>query len=287
VRASRPLTLALSPRQGGGTSTPTPTLRTKKEILPPSDYVSTVRFLPHGERGLVVELGDGIDPALNARVHALARRIGAELRADVEEVVPTYRSLLVVFDPLHIERAALVERIEALARDDATDARSQAPPARLVRVPVCYEGDLAPDLADVARHAGVSTDEVVRLHGAPAYLVYMVGFTPGFPYLGGMPKELATPRLAKPRTTVPAGAVAIGGEQTGIYPVASPGGWRIVGRTPLRLFDAAAESPFLLAPGDRVRFAPVPRAEFDAIAAQVAKGGYRADASPFTGGDGS
>jgi inhibitor of KinA len=243
-----------------------------------------VRFLAQGERGLVVELGEGIDPAVNARVHALARAIIERLREDVDEVVPTYRSLLVLFDPLRVERAALQARIEETAAALGPDARGAAPP-RLVRVPVCYGGELGPDLPDVARHTGLAPEEVIRLHAGPAYLVYMLGFTPGFPYLGGMPPALSTPRLASPRTKVAAGSVGIGGAQTGVYPIASPGGWRLIGRTPLRLFDAAAPAPFLLAPGDRVRFVPVSRAAFDEVAARVAAGSHTAEIGPFTEGD--
>jgi inhibitor of KinA len=243
-----------------------------------------MRFLPQGEGGLVVELGDAIDPALNARVHLLAHAVRAHLAGEVDEVVPTYRSLLVLFDPLRVDRAALAERIAALAPDGG-GAPPIAAPLRLVQVPVCYGGELGPDLEAVAQRARLSPAEVIRLHAAPAYLVYMLGFTPGFPYLGGMSRALATPRLATPRTHVPAGAVAIGGEQTGIYPIASPGGWRLIGRTPLRLFDPAAPSPFLLAPGDRVRFLPVAREAFDALAADVASGRFRAEVAPFTDED--
>jgi inhibitor of KinA len=228
-----------------------------------------MRFFPQGEGGLVLELGDAIDPAVNARVHHLARALRAALGARVE-VVPTYRSLLVVFDPLVLSRAELEREVAGLEERAApSEALPRAAAARRVELPVLYGGEHGPDLADVAAHAGLTEAEVVRRHAAPEYLVHLVGFTPGFPYLGGLDPRLATPRLATPRREVPAGSVAIGGAQTGVYPVASPGGWRLIGRTPLRLFDPARGAPFLVAPGDLVRFVPVDASAFGALAAGV------------------
>lgn len=225
-----------------------------------------------GEGGLVVELGDRIDPELNARVHALAQAVRARLGGRVIEVVPTYRSLLVRHDPLRVARRGLERELRALLAEEASPRAAAA--GRLVHVPACYGGDLGPDLDFVARHAGLDPREVIELHAAATYQVYMLGFTPGFPYLGGLSPRLATPRLEMPRERVPAGGIGIGGVQTGIYPVASPGGWRLIGRTPLRLFDPEAEPPFLLAPGDRLRFVPVDRAEFDDVARRVAARTY-------------
>jgi inhibitor of KinA len=231
-----------------------------------------VRILAQGEQGIVVELGQVIDPDLNARVHALARAVSARLGPEVLEVVPAYASLLVLHDPLRVPRARLVRRIERLA---AEVGEAPAPgPVRVVRIPVCYGGELGPDLPDVARHAGLAAEEVIALHAAPVYRVYMMGFTPGFPYLGGLSPRLACPRLESPRTRIPGGSVAIGGVQTGIYPVESPGGWRLVGRTPVRLFDPGQAAPFLLAAGDGLRFAPVSREDFDALAERVARGAF-------------
>ncbi len=229
-----------------------------------------MRIRAQGEGGVVVELGDAIDPAVNARVHLLARAIRERLGGDVLEVVPSYRSLLVIHDPLTTPRDRVVDRVRALA--DEVE-RAPAPAAgRIVRIPTRYGGVHGPDLADVARLAGLDEDEVVRRHAAPRYLVHFLGFTPGFPYLGGLDPALATPRLDSPRARIPAGSVAIGGVQTGIYPVESPGGWRIVGRTPLRLFDSRRPDPFLLAPGDGLRFVPVDDATYDAVLADVGSG---------------
>ncbi|MFL5274760.1 MAG: 5-oxoprolinase subunit PxpB [Anaeromyxobacteraceae bacterium] len=238
-----------------------------------------------GEGGLVVELGEGIDPAVNARVHRLARAVRERLADRVLEVVPTYRSLLVRHDPLRVARSALLREVEALVAELPEAPADPAAAARTVHVPASYGGELGPDLEDVARHAGLEAREVVELHASASYLVYMLGFTPGFPYLGGMSPRIAMPRLAAPRERVPAGSVGIGGVQTGIYPVESPGGWRIIARTPLRLFDPGADWPFLLAPGDRLRFVPVEHGELEDVARRVASRTYEPRIT--SGGDGA
>ncbi len=233
-----------------------------------------MRILAQGEGGIVVELGDRIDPAVNARVHALARAVARRLAGEVLEVVPSYRSLLVLHDPLRVPRARLERRLIPLV--DELEGAPLVDLRRVVRIPVSYGGDLGPDLEDVARNAGLASAEVVALHAGAVYLVYMLGFTPGFPYLGGMSPRIACPRLATPRARLAPGSVGIAGDQTGIYPVESPGGWRIVGRTPLRLFDPdpRARRPFLLEPGDGLRFVPVERPAFDALAREVAAGTF-------------
>lgn len=231
-----------------------------------------VRWLESGEQGMVVEFGDAIDPALNARVHRLAAQLQRAQIAGVLETVPTYRSLLVIFDPLVLSRRALQQRIcELLAQPHA---ELSPVPHRVVTVPVCYGGEFGPDIAFVAAHNQLSEEEVIAAHSAGVYRVYMLGFTPGFAYLGGMSQRLATPRLATPRVKIPAGSVGIAGAQTGIYPIESPGGWQLIGRTPLRLFDAQAQHPFLFAAGDELRFVRVSREEYGRIAAQVARGAY-------------
>jgi len=234
-----------------------------------------MRILAQGEGGVVVELGDGIDPAVNARVHQLARAVTARLGDEVLEAVPSYRSLLVIHDPLRTPRERVVERLRSLVEE--LEHAPAVAPHRVVRIPTCYGGVHGPDLAEVARLTGMTAEEVVRRHAAPSYLVHFLGFTPGFPYLGGLDPGLATPRLDSPRARIPGGSVAIGGVQTGIYPVESPGGWRIVGRTPLRLFDPRLGSPFLLAPGDGLLFVPVDEATFDVIAAEVEASRYLAE----------
>lgn len=214
---------------------------------------------PAGDRALVVEFGEAIDPALSAMVTRLAARIAVERPAGVVETVPTYRSLMVHHDPVagDPERLAvtLARLAEAVARE--TPGPSNGATGRLVEIPVLYGGEAGPDLGYVSEKTGLSPEEVVRLHTAATYVVYMIGFLPGFPYMGGLDPRLATPRLATPRLKIPAGSVGIGGEQTGIYSVESPGGWAVIGRTPLVLFDPMREEPCLLLAGDRVRFVAV------------------------------
>lgn len=230
------------------------------------------RLLGAGDSAIVVEYGRSIDAAVNARV----RRLDAVLRGapggGVVETVPTYRSLLVIYDPLSVTREALERRV--LDADAELDGLAPDRP-RTVVIPVAYGGDLGPDLAEVAALAHVAEDEAVALHAAGEYRVFMLGFMPGFPYLGGLSPRLAVPRLDTPRTLVPAGSVGIAGAQTGIYPADSPGGWRIIGRTPIPLFDVRQTPPALIEAGDRVRFAVVDRGEFDAIASRVGAGAWR------------
>lgn len=190
--------------------------------------------------------------------HRQVRRLVRALEAPPAGILnlhPAYASVLIDFDP----RRQSHNNVEALVRRRMSAI--EEPPAgeaRTIEIPVCYGGAFGPDLEEVARHAGLTAARVMELHASAEYLVYFVGFSPGFPYLGGLPPELATPRLAAPRKVVAAGSVGIGGSQTGVYTVDSPGGWRIIGRTALRLFDPAATPPALLRIGDRVRFVPMP-----------------------------
>ena len=210
------------------------------------------RVLPVGDRAVAVEMGDAIDPALAARVHALDRSLLRDPLPGVIETVPTCRSLLVLHDPARVGFAELAARL----RERAGDAPRAAPPGRRHEVPTVYGGEDGPDLPAVARACGLSEAEVVALHSSTEHTALMLGFRPGFPYLGLLPEALALPRRATPRVRVPAGSVGIAARQTGIYPSASPGGWHLIGRTGLRLFDPAADPPALVAPGDRVRFVP-------------------------------
>jgi KipI family sensor histidine kinase inhibitor len=215
------------------------------------------RFLVAGDRALVVEYGDAIDPDINARVRGLAVLLEQAALDGVIELVPTYRSLMIHYDQRRLAADALERHVREA---DSRLGSVTLPPPRIVEVPTVYGGEAGPDLDDVAARAGLSTDQVVALHAGTDYLVYMMGFMPGFPYLGGMSARIATPRLGTPRTVVPAGSVGIAGAQTGIYPTESPGGWRLIGRTTLRLFDVARVPPALVEAGDRVRFVPMTRA---------------------------
>jgi KipI family sensor histidine kinase inhibitor len=207
-----------------------------------------------GDAALTISLGEGIDLKVNRQAHALARMITSQPVAGFGECLPAYTGLLLNYDPIVMDFDTAVRAMYVLA-DQIPDEIDWLP--KKVEIPVVYGGESGPDLMLVAEHAGMSPDEVILRHSAADYPVYMMGFTPGFPYLGGMDPRLAVPRLDTPRSRVPAGSVGIAGEQTGIYPLDSPGGWRIIGRTPLRLFDLEADPPCLLAPGDEVRFIPV------------------------------
>jgi KipI family sensor histidine kinase inhibitor len=213
------------------------------------------------DRSLKVTLGR----EMSGQVHEQVRRLFLALQQSpldgVINLHPAYASLLVDFDPLATDGEAVSAKLRALL-DELPGAPAVAP--RTVEIPVCYGGEFGPDLEDVAAHCGMSAQAVISRHSAGEYLVCFLGFSPGFPYLGGLDPALAVPRLAVPRANVPAGSVAIGGAQTGVYPIASPGGWRIIGRTPQRLFDADRPPYALLAMGDRIRFRSIPASEFPA-----------------------
>ena len=231
-----------------------------------------MRFLPAGDLAVSVELGEEISAEVNTRVRALEYLVDQKALPGVVETVPSYRSLLVYYDPSVVGYDALCAQLAALAEQATTTAM---PPAREVEVPCCYEGELGTDLEAVAARLGLSVDDLVRLHAGAEYLVYFIGFTPGLPYMTGAPERLTIPRLDTPRVKVPAGSVAIGGTQCCVYSVESPGGFWLLGRTPVRLYDPAAAEPILLRPGDRVRFHQIDRREFDDVAARVAAGRFR------------
>lgn len=222
----------------------------------------SVRFLPAGDRGLVVEFGNEVSVSLNNQVRALALTLEATRIPGLVEVIPTYRSLGMQYDPARLGAKELRARIEeALWALDP----ERLPPPKVVRLPTCYGGEFGPDLPFVAQHSGLSEDEVIALHGRTPYHVHMIGFTAGFAYLGGLPEKLHTPRLPSPRTRTPRGAVGIGGSQTGAYSAETPGGWRLIGRTPVPLFDPTQDPPTPMLPGDTVRFVPIGREEYDRL----------------------
>ena len=217
---------------------------------------------PVGVGGVLAVLGNAIRSETGAQVAALREAVEHAHICGLEETVPAYASLLVKYDPFLTDYAALCDRLRALEKRLSVSAVQTG---KIVEIPVCYGGAYGEDLPFVARHAGMTEREVVALHSGQPYRIYMLGFLPGFPYLGGLDERLFAPRLASPRTAIPAGSVGIGGEQTGVYPIASPGGWQLIGRTPLKLFDpSAGRLPY--AAGDRIRFCPITQDEFDAIA---------------------
>jgi KipI family sensor histidine kinase inhibitor len=228
-----------------------------------------LRLLPAGEAALVVELGDTIDPAINACVHRLDAAIAAAHLAGVVETIPTYRSILVSFDPAATSADALGDAIRALA--GAADTGPAAAGRRWL-IPAAFGGEYGEDLEEVARRVALSPAEVVRLHETTDYRVYMIGFSPGFAYLGTLAEALRLPRRENPRLKTPAGTVMQGGAQAAISPTAMPSGWHLLGRTPVRLFDLARDPPFLLAPGDHVRLVAIPASDYQRLAADAERG---------------
>jgi len=229
------------------------------------------KFLPGGDSALFVEFGDVIDPAINLRVKQLKQAIEGEKPAGAIETVPTYRSLLIYFDPLKISHATLKDTLYRLTQPKE---ENKIPKPRVIEIPTVYDGEFGPDLEFVAEHNHLSASEVIEIHTGTPYLIYMIGFLPGFPYLGGMSPRIAAPRLDTPRTKIPAGSVGIAGNQTGIYPVESPGGWRIIGRTPLNIFDPGHEPPALFQAGDYLKFVSISPEQFTRIKEAVAQGTY-------------
>ena len=216
-----------------------------------------------GDRGLLVEYGDAIDLDVNRKVRCMAMVLDTHRLKGIMEVIPTYRSLLLFYDPSQTTPQRLIKQLEAL---ETTLTNIEIPAPRKIEIPVCYGGKYGPDIEYVAEAHGLSVTEVIRLHAKPEYPIYMIGFTPGFPFLGGLSKRLYTPRLQTPRTTVPEGSVGIANNQTGIYPVASPGGWQLIGRTPLKLFAPHRSDPFIYQTGDHLKFTPISEQEFERLA---------------------
>ena len=238
-----------------------------KELIP--------KVLPVGDSAVLVEFGDSIDPEVNDRVYSFAASVTAAEIEGVEELVPTYRSLLVQYDlhqAAYEDVAARLVELTKIAEGPADTADSGSV---IVHIPMAYGGEYGPDLEDVAEHNGLSAQGVIDIHSGTGYRVFMLGFAPGFPYLGGMDERIACPRLQTPRVRVPAGSVGIAESQTGVYPNDSPGGWRIIGRTPVKLFDPGADPPAAILPGSKVVFDPVSEPEYQSIVDEVEAGNYK------------
>jgi inhibitor of KinA len=229
-----------------------------------------VRFLPAGDTALIVEFGAEIQRDMSDRVLSLSNRVRLASLPGVTETVPTFRSLAVHYDPLTVSSDTLVAAI----REFLAQPAEERSPARLWRVPACYDERCAPDLVEVAKSRGLTPDEVVFLHSRTRYHVYMVGFVPGYPYMGDLPPELELPRRSDPRVRVPPGSIAIATTMTAVYPIESPGGWHLIGRTPVRLFDSTWERPALFSPGDAVHFEPISWVDYEGIAQAAAGGQY-------------
>ena len=209
-----------------------------------------------GDAVVIVRFAERIDPAVNARAVEVAERVRTAALDGVRDVVPTFRTVAVYFDPLQTDHDRLLGELRSLAASESLIQPSSSP---AIEIPVQYGGEFGPDLGDVARFANASEEEVIRLHSGTDYRVYMLGFVPGFAYMGSVDRRIAAPRRTTPRRSVPPGSVGIAGQQTGIYPADIPGGWQLIGRTPVRPFDLSRDSACLFTPGDRVRFVAVGR----------------------------
>ncbi|TGE04887.1 5-oxoprolinase subunit PxpB [Hymenobacter fodinae] len=228
----------------------------------PTDLLPPAQIYPLGDAAVVLQLGDTISEATHRTLQALGHSLDHATFPGLREYVPAFTTLTVYYDPWvvsqrgqHDPNQVVAEWLFSLLHNLPTASASEPQP--VVEIPVCYGGRYGPDLALVAEHTGLAPAEVIRLHTEPEYLVYMIGFAPGFPYLGGMPEQLSTPRKAHPRPLVPAGSVGIAGGQTGVYSLPTPGGWQLIGRTPLRLFTPEGASPSLLRAGQRLRFVAI------------------------------
>lgn len=235
--------------------------------------MGNVQLLVAGEQGMVVDFGNKISIEINEQVQQLAGTLAKLKIVGVTEIMPTYRSVMLYFDPILISRAEMAEIIEQCLHQ--IDCEKLPPHSRtIIRIPVCYGGVFGPDMDYVVRHTGLTEQEVVNIHTSRAYLAYMLGFTPGFPYLGDLPESLVVPRLSKLRTKIPEGSVGIAGSQTGFYTVQSTGGWRVIGRTPVKAFNPDSVNPFLLTAGSYIQFESVSVEEFFAIRQEVNEGTY-------------
>lgn len=238
-----------------------------------NEYLKNVKFLVASEYGLVVEFGTVISPKVNALAQQLTRVLNSKRIEGIIEVIPTYGSVMVNFDPLCITRLNLSVYIKQTIREmKIQDIEKRSP--RVVYIPVCYGGVLGPDLEFVARHNDLSTKDVIKIHTSKPYLVYMLGFNPGFPYLGGMSDKIAVTRQEDVRAKIPAGSVGIGRNQTGFYPVESSGDWRLIGRTPIKAFNPINVNPFLFSAGDYLHFVDITIDEYFHIRREVEVGRY-------------
>lgn len=230
------------------------------------------KILTAGDSSLLIQFDSIIDPAVNARIAATVQLMREQQIEGVVDIIPAFCSLLINYDPRVISYDEMKTRMEKILSVEVAAGERRK---KIYEIPVCYGGEYGPDLNTIAEHAGLTPVEVIDIHTSADYLIYMLGFLPGFTYLGGLDERIHTPRLANPRVRIPAGSVGIGGSQTGIYPMDSPGGWQLMGMTPVKTYDPNREIPILVEAGDYIRFVAVDEQEYEKIRAQVARGTYQ------------
>ena len=231
-----------------------------------------IRILTAGDSALLIEFGKEINPETKRKITAIVQLMREQHIEGIVDVIPAFCSLLINYDPRVLSYEELKERMENLLK---METKTETTRKRIFEIPVCYGGEYGPDIDNIAEHAGLSVNEVIKIHSSKDYLIYMLGFLPGFTYLGGLDERIHTPRLASPRLTIRAGSVGIGGSQTGIYPLDSPGGWQLMGLTPVRTYDPERQTPILVEAGDYIRFIPIDEEEFLRIQKLVEKGKYQ------------
>jgi KipI family sensor histidine kinase inhibitor len=234
--------------------------------------MQNIRILTEGDSSLLVEFGDEISPDINRRISATVQLLKEQHVEGVVDLIPAFCSLLINYDPRVISFEEISERVQGILK---LDAKAGVQKKKIYEIPVCYGGEYGPDIEHIAQHAGLTVEEVIQIHSSRDYLIYMLGFLPGFCYLGGLDERIHTPRLANPRIKISAGSVGIGGSQTGIYPLDSPGGWQLMGMTPVKTYDPERENPILVEAGDYIRFVPIDEAEFRRLKELVDRGEYQ------------
>lgn len=230
-----------------------------------------IKIVAAGDSSILIEFGNEIDPEINRRITTIVQLMKDQHIEGVVDMIPAFCSLLINYDPRIVSFDKMYKRMKALVN---IDLKGGGRKKRVFEIPVCYGGEYGPDMGTIAEHAGLTEDEVVKIHSSRDYLIYMLGFLPGFCYLGGLDERIHTPRLANPRMKISAGSVGIGGSQTGIYPLDSPGGWQLMGMTPVKTYDPERKRPILLEAGDYIRFIPVDEGEYKRIKELVERNEY-------------
>ncbi|MDD7352608.1 MAG: 5-oxoprolinase subunit PxpB [Peptoniphilaceae bacterium] len=241
-----------------------------------------IKFLTAGDSAIVMEFGNTIEKEINAKISAVVENLKEKKIDGILDILPTYRSILINYDPVKISYSEMVEILKGLNKSNKDNKSDEV---RLIEIPTLYGKEYGPDIEFVAENANLSVDEVIKIHSGRDYLVYMMGFMPGFTYLGGLDERIATPRLKSPRLKIEPGSVGIAANQTGMYPLESPGGWQLIGRTPLKLYDDTKEPPVFIQAGDYIRYIPITKEEYDKIGEEVKNDSYKISIEKVKRGD--